>query len=469
MKNLSIKFLIVVLSGSLLCACKKELNVYPTTSEVDGQVITDQASAFVVLNGVYSRFANVSKDRNNIPTVKWSDVNEAIPSSLTGTLSNSSQPWNPAGFTPTTFGADFQWVYGYGIVNAANGFLKNIASATTISEPVKSEMIAEGKFLRAFGNTQLLLYYGQFYDVSSKYGIIIRNQFVTPGQINLARSTVGETYDAIIRDLDSAIADLPTLNTQIYYANASAAKLLKARVLINRGAAGDYAEVINLTNDLITNGPFQLEGNTKDVFLTKGFSSKEVVLGILPFPNETFRFLNYQRYLQYPITDTMVSLLSNDPRNQWVYKNVISYGRPMHEFTKFYSGNPTTIVKTPLSEYSYAFRLSEAYLLQAEAIALSNGNLSTAKGLLETVLGHAGVTDFSGIDNISSASDLQIAIVKEELKNFVGENGADWFALRRLPLNVIKTIQPLLTSKDRFILPIPAAEISQNTNMIQNP
>lgn len=108
-------------------------------------------------------------------------------------------------------------------------------------------------------------------------------------------------------------------------------------------------------------------------------------------------------------------------------------------------------------------------MLEAEAITLANGDLSQAKVLLKRVLGHGGVTDFSDVDNAVSAADLQLLIVKEEMKNFVGENGADWFALRRLPLATIQTLRPEILSTDALILPIPAAEILFNNKIIQNP
>jgi hypothetical protein len=471
MKNLNIKLLVFLVLLVVMSACNKELNVYPTTSEVDGKVIVDQQSAFTVLNGIYYRFAAATADRNNVPALKWSDVNEALPSALCGTLINESQAWNPSSFTPAKYGADYQWIYGYDIVNAANGFLKNVAPVSTIPAATKKQMIAEATFLRAFGDTQLLLYYGQFYNVNSKYGIILRDQFVTSSNINLPRSTVGQCYAAILSDLDAAIPDLQAVNSHIYYANTSAAKLLKARVLINRGAAGDYAEVISLTKDIIANGPFALEPDTKDIFLSKGFSSSEVILGIQPYPSEAYKFNNNQYYFQYTGTRELDTLLQNDPRNQWVYKLVNHFGSPTDQFTKYYSGDPTNVVQTPLSEYSYAFRLTEAYLLEAEAITLSGGDLASAKGLLNTVRDHAGFTlaDHAAIDNIATADELHVAIVKEYMKNFIGENGVDWFALRRLPIDTIKTIQPLLKTADRFLLPIPLAEISQNRNMIQNP
>lgn len=468
-----LKYLIIILmTPALFSGCKKDLNVLPTTSAVDGNVIVDQQSAMTVLSGVYYQFATAGVDRNQVPCLLWSDYNEAIPSCLTGILTNTSWGWSPNTFTPTRFGVDYQWNNGYAIINAANGFIKNVTPVNSFAAKTKQEMIAEAKFLRAYGNAKLLLYYGQYYDTNSKYGIIIRNAFVTPGSVNLPRANVGACYNAIIADLDSAIQFLPAQNTQICYANASAAKLLKARVLINRGATGDYATVISLTDDIIKNGPFALEDSTKDIFFTKGYASKEVILSVQPFPLETYKYKNYQYNLQYQPTPSLVTLLKGDPRSNWVYKEGSYYGTPALEFTKYYSGDPINIAQTSLSENCYAFRLSEAYLLEAEAIALNNGDLAKGKSLLETVLKHAGVKDFSDVE-AANADQLHTLVIKEEIKNFVGENGVDWFALRRLYRNnnmaPVTAIDSTLKSLDRFILPIPIAEINANPFVVQNP
>jgi hypothetical protein len=477
MKHKNIKLSLVLFVICLTAACKKELNVYPTTSEVDGNVIVDAKSAATVLNGVYYRFANSGADVNSIPSVLWTRVHEILPSELCGSLIYAAGNDNvyTLGITSATSAASTVWNYGYALVNAANGFLKNIAPVTTIAANTKAQMQAEAKFLRAFGNAELLLYYGQYNNVGSAYGIILRSEFVNTDNINLPRSSVADTYTFILADLDAAIAGLPALNTQIYYANVSAAKLLKARVLINRGASGDYAQVITLTNDVITNGGFTLEPNLKDIFLTKGFTSKEVILGVQPYPTETLKFQNNQYYGYYPASNAFVSLLQNDPRNQWVYRydnRGTVYGAaypPLNELTKYYSGNVNGPIQTPLSETCYAFRLTEAYLLEAEAITLSNGDLAQAKTLLTTVMGHAGLTDFTAVNNTTTAAALQVLIVKEEMKNFVAENGIDWFALRRLPLATIQTIQPYVTSVTKLILPIPLTEITNNSQVVQNP
>lgn len=339
-------------------------------------------------------------------------------------------------------------------------------------------MLAEAKFLRAYGNSQILLYYGQYNDPASKFGIILRDTFITTQNVNYPRSTVAATYASILGDLNDAIAGLPTLNTAIYYANASVAKLLKARVLMNRGATGDYAQVINLTNDIISNGPFALQDSLKNIFLSKAFTSKEVMLGVQPYATQNYKY-NQQLFLtQYHATDSLVSLLKYDSRNKWVYKNIntLLFG-PLNAITKYYSGSATTITQIPMTENCYAFRLSEAYLLEAEAITLSGGNLSTAKALLTTVMSHAGagVQELTAVANANTPAALQLQIVKENLRNFVFENGLDWFALRRLGVSgttlnlpAIKAINPFITDATRLILPIPYSETLINP-VIQNP
>jgi hypothetical protein len=477
MKNYLIKYLVFFLPVLSLLACKKELNVYPTTSEVDGNIIFDAKSATTALNGVYYQFASAGVDFNNVPSTLWVDGIEAISSQLSGGLVNpNDNALANHTYVPTEPGAQTMWSYGYNIVNTANGFLENIAPVSTLSASSKAEMIAEAKFLRAYGNSLLLLFFGQYNDTTSPYGIILRTEPVTPGNINQARATVGQTYDALMADLDTAINYLPNLNTTIYYANVWTARLLEARVLINRGTAGDYAQVISLTNDIITNGPFSLEPNVQNIFWTNGLASNEVMLGIQPYPTQVQKYSEDIFYGQYYVSDSMAGFLSNDPRKTWYYSAELNYvnfpySGPINGFIKYYPGSVTNIAPTPITENSYAFRLTEAYLLQAEALTLSGGSLAQAKTLLETVMSHAGITDFSAVNAANSAGKLQLLIVKEEMINFIGESGEDWYAVRRLPFATLQTLIPSLGIADLLILPIPQTEMTANSKLTgqQNP
>jgi phage terminase large subunit-like protein len=466
--RLTITFLL--LTGFLAGACKKQLNIYPTTQEVNGNIITDEKSAFTALNGVYYKFASGGTDYNGVPATSWYNVNEEIPADLTSLTYNSSGGGlEEHTYTSNTYSVDAAWTYGYALVNAANGFLENIAPVSSITPSVKNSMIAEARFLRAYGNSEVLLYYGQYYDTTSPYGIIMHNQFTTPNDLSLPRSSVGVAYDSILSDLDAAIPVLPGLNTSIANVNTWAARLLKARVLINRGSQTDYATVISLTKDIIANGPFTLEPNVQDIFWTKGFTSQEVMLGVQPYPTQNVKWSDYIYYDQYPPNDLFTVLLTGDPRASWYIQTTNTPFGALPALTKYYPGSVSTTAATPISENGYAFRLTEAYLLEAEAIVASGGSLADAKPLLKTVLTHAGFTDFTAVDNATTAADLQLQIIEEEIKNFASEAGQDWFAIRRLPFTTLQSLLPTVLNKSLLILPIPDAEITANHNVKQNP
>lgn len=458
----------------LLGACSKQLNVYPTTSEVDGNVITDLQSAKTTLNGVYYRFANAGTDNNENPSVLWVLVNENFPSQLSGmfTYPNGGSELTDHIYQSTSSSIASVWQYGMNIVNAANGFLKNLEPVAAIAAEDKKEMAAEAKFLRAYANSILLAYYGQYDDPASAYGIVLRTAFVASGNISQARSSVKEAYDLILQDLDDAIDGLPEANTTNYYANVWAAKLLKARVLMLRNQLADKPTVINLCQDIIDKSTYRLEAG-KDLFWNKGLESNEVILGVKPYTQDVFKFSNYLYYNQVTGTDLMLELFKGDPRASWVMAPLDNprTKEKMQVITKYFAGNAANPAATVNTNVSYAFRLTEAYLLEAEALTESGGDLNKAKNLLKTVMAKSGVTDFSAIDQAHTAEALQLQVIKEQMRNFVGEAGQDWFALRRLPFATIQKWAPTIKAKELLVLPIPQDEMKRNSGLkgMQNP
>ena len=57
---------ILILMAGLGAACEDQLNALPGQSKVEGNVILDQKTAEVALNGVYYRFADGGDDRGNL-------------------------------------------------------------------------------------------------------------------------------------------------------------------------------------------------------------------------------------------------------------------------------------------------------------------------------------------------------------------------------------------------------------------
>ncbi|WDF77132.1 RagB/SusD family nutrient uptake outer membrane protein [Mucilaginibacter sp. KACC 22773] len=468
-----IKGILASVASLILCSCNKELSAPPRNEVVDINAVTSQSKAQIVLNGAYFRLANA----NSSNFTNWS-FHEVTGSVFTGYLgygfgvmqdeSNSNQA--------STFSQGI-WDDCYKLVEATNGTISGITALAdnAFTGNRKNEMLGEARFLRAYTNYRLLSYFAQWYDISSKYGILIRDAPSTLSNIVKARSDVRSSYDFIITDCDFAIANAPSSNPN-YYATKWAAMALKMRVLMSRGQQGDYAQVITLAENIKQSNIYALENNLKDIFYTKGLASSEVILGIKPNTGqETFYYnLSYQYYPGgsglWVAKQALKDLLQNDPRGSWMVgpaSRYNAYSPNTYYFTKYIA---YATVPTQVSETAYAFRLSEVYLLEAEATIRSGGSLSTAKALIKTVMAKAGVTDFSAVDNASTADALLLQNYDEISRNLVGEDGADWMAMLRFPLATVTQLKPTITSTAQYILPIPSSEYQSNPTIgPQNP
>jgi hypothetical protein len=193
------------------------------------------------------------------------------------------------------------------------------------------------------------------------------------------------------------------------------------------------------------------------------------MLGIQPQANQELYYYNVSGTFIgasafYIATPALYNLLKNDPRLNWVVGPVKETN---YYFIKYIQ---PTKESTVISETAYAFRLSEVYLMQAEAIARSGGNLSTAKTILQTVMSKAGVTNFTAVNSAVTPADVQVQIYYEFARNFVGEDGIEWMALLRLPFATVQQIRPTIKDKIQYILPVPDGEFQNNPNFgEQNP
>lgn len=448
-------------------SCNKKLDALPKNAKVDATAVIDQKSAQIALNGAYYRLANVTSDNITL----WT-THQVFPGMLAGTLGYAfgSVPDElndnvNAGYAPQV------WTQNYLIINAANGVIGgvNALAENQFTGTRKNEILAEARFLRAYADFKLLFFFGEWFKPASPYGVLLRDDLSTLSNIPKARSSVADSYKSILDDLDFAIANAPATNAS-YYATKWAAMALKMRVLISRGQQTDYTDVVSIGNTIIQTSPYILENNLKDIFYSKGLNSKEVIFGIKPQPNqEAFYYILSRQY--YPFASSgfvakkaFKDLLQNDPRGTWMVgaaNPYSAYSPNTYYFTKYIAA-VTGSAPTQTSETSYAFRLSEVYLLTAEATIRSGGSLATAKTLIKTVMGKAGVTDFSAVDNAATADDLLLQNYYEVVRNLNGEDGIEWMTLLRLPFATVKQLKPTITDQRQYIFPIPKDEFQQN-------
>jgi len=458
-------FVLLVVTGQY--ACKKDLNALPPQAKVEGNVILDQKSAEVAMNGAYARFAIVGVSLS-VNSTTFSGTHEVSPAMLSG--------WIQYGFGQvaeyvnmvTPAGSASMWTPNYALLNAANGVVEGVSALADdkFTSSRKNELLGEARFLRAYAHFNLLGYYAEWYKIESPYGVMLRKETLKLSNAAQSRSNVKDSYDFILQDLDYAIANTADVRPN-YYANKTAAKALKMRVLMLRGQVGDYGNVVKLADEIIGNSAYQLEPSLKDLMQVKGLTSKEVILGVTPFASQVGKKMKYE-FVQssvYLASPAFRKLLDNDPRKSWMLlKATTSTTASIRDSTYMskYFG--------PKVEESYVFRLTETYLLKAEALLRSGGSILDAKTLLKTVMVKAGVTDFTSVDNATTQAQVLVEIYKEFSRNMVAEDGVEWFALLRLPFETVKQLRPTITEQKQYILPIPATEFQLNPGIgDQNP
>ena len=469
----AIIILSAILMGASQYGCKKQLDELPKDALVQGNTIINQQTANIALNGVYYRFANASQTNTN-----WSS-NQVNPGVLTGVLDDGHNTLNEAinVLGKTNFNSD--WGRYYSLVNAANGIIDQVdaLSGNLFSNGRKEQILAEARFMRAFATFKVLLLMGQWFDIHSSYGALLHDRFLTSTTYAKARSDVKSSYQFILSDLDYAVEHAAVSGSNVYVTKW-AAMALKMRVLLGRGQQDDYVQCATIGNDVISNGGYELEPVTRDIFYTKGLGSKEVILGVTPQANQGAYYYNtsglyVRRNSFYVATTVLKDLLVSDPRQQWYIGDGNANKAGTFYFIKYVQATLTT---TQLSEVAYAIRLSEVYLMTAEATIRSGGSLATAKGLIHAVQAGAGITattnesSYVTVEQANTKDELLLQNYYEFVKSFVGEDDQYYFALLRFPLATVTTLRSTIRNKEQYIYPIPRSEFLNNPLIgAQNP
>lgn len=458
-------------------SCEKQLNAPPRNARVEGTAITNQASAQTALNGAYYRFASVTT--TNADATNWW-THQTWGAMLTGNIAYGygAQADESNNNVQSSFSGS-AWNETYLLLTAVNGVIDGVSQLNdkAFTGNRKKEILAEARFLRAYGHSRLLFYFGEWFKADSPFGVLLRTEPITLSNIPKARSSVAESYAQILSDIDEAIANGPEVNAA-YYATKWAAMQLKMRVLMMRGQSADYPLVIELANKIIAAPNYALENNLKDIFQLKGLASREVILGIKPQPNQEIGYYNHSgsyypgNSALYASSIAFQNLLTSDPRASWMIGPLTggssqNYSPGVKYFCKYvsYGTGPSQ-----LTEVSYAMRLTEVYLLKAEAILRSGGSLADARTLMKTVMQKAGVTDFSAVDGADTKDKLLLQNYFEVSRNLVAEDGLEWMALLRLPFETVKQVRPTITNQIQYYFPIPRTELQQNKLFgLQNP
>lgn len=467
------KILLMLMTiGLSLSACKID-DIKPMNALTEENVISNEATAQAVLNNVYAKTRGLYTSVSGYMTEYLGDGLIV----LTQQYGSQNMDMNDVRFGDTFIAGYYQEQYQ--LINQANWLITLLeqGKAVGIGEQRKNEMIAEAKCLRAISHFYLLRFYGQFYDLNSTYGIVIRTK-PAQGIDNEARSSVKSAYDAIVADLEFAITNGPKAVAHRLVGQTTARAFL-AKVYLYMGNYGAAASqsllVINNTDG------YALENQYADIFKNR-FDSKETFYS--PFtdglnervgPVNQIRNSNYSTNLQQ-MADAAVAgpgSLSGagsgyDPRFSYVYatstKGPNNNGK--HPFQVNNPGNGL-----PYGNTIYLLRMAEIYLIFAEAKArLSSFVDADAVTRVNEIRKRAG-TVLIPIAPVDKKA-LLLAIYQEKLMELAGENGEHWFDIvryDRLGDTPASTVKASISNADKLIMPIPVAAMGGNKLLVQNP
>ncbi|MAO15407.1 MAG: hypothetical protein CMH44_00745 [Muricauda sp.] len=492
MKTFKYIFILMVGLGlSCLSSCQlaEDLDDYEPLNALDAnKAIVDESTAELALSGVYAGFHQQSGG-GGIPEIY------TIPSLMSGTLVNSFlintdevQGYvnnNPLAVnTSQGLGA---YTRMYDIINRANWLIEKATELTDDKFPTpgrRQQILAETRMLRATANFYLLRLWGQFYDMESKYGISIRTEPSRSGEA-LPRSTVRETYEVILEDLDYAVANAPDIRTKSY-TNRAYAMGLKAKVLLYQG---NYAEAATLARDVMDASPgeFALADTYGEIFLNHAtpelFDSSEIVFGTKGDPVAGVGIGNvigtiYIVSPQYIASEVGTTEVGGQTI---VHDGGRISGTIMEGFFGFDSLKSNFNFLPPENRYEmiYHLRMAEVYLIYAEAEARAqNAVTSDALNALNEIRTRAGATTTGGDGfetypaTISLPQFLEAVRIEKRMELGV-EIGEDWFDMVRYHFVDgfdVSTVKPSATNPDKYILPIDYITIEAGKNVVeQNP
>jgi hypothetical protein len=349
------------------------------------------------------------------------------------------------------------WNTTYNQIYATNAIIEGIRASTTLTANDKKHLEGEALFIRALLHFYLVNLFGDIpYITTTDY----RNNSV------VSRMPSDKVYQLIIADLEASVNLLPEgySNTDRIRPNKYAPKAVLARAYLYERK---WAEAANAASAVLNKTDLYVwEDDLDKVFLKE---SKETIWQFMSATSgkntdeaATFIFFSGPPPLVALNENLVNSFASNDLRKTHWIAAVTDATTTWHHAYKYKEFN-----FTPSSqEYSIILRLTEQYLIRAEARA-QQGDLIGAKEDLNKIRNRAALNHTNAV----SQQEILDAINQERRWEFFTEYGHRFFDLKRYGKinNTLSGIKPGWNSTD-ILFPLPQSELSANPNLRpQNP
>ncbi len=439
-------------------SCESYLAIDPPNDRLEtGSVFSDSTSASLAIIGIYSdmmysnlgfvasqgRLTGLCADEldysgSSDPIIQFRDNNIQVDNSELNSL----------------------WGNLYKHIYQSNSAIEGIAASSGISVSAKETLTGEAKFIRAFLLFHAVNYWGDIpLTINTDYRV---NE-------SMPRTETSQVYALIVSDLEFAMGALKAddhAGARTRPHKWTAASLL-ARVYLYQQ---QWEKAAELATEIIESGKFLPLPTLDEVFKKE---SRETIWQLFPATSLTANTPGYY-YIPSSLTNATIptyplpqnlygSFGSTDERkNRWI--GVKDAGPYL--FSHKYKERSAPVAER--TEYTVIFRVSEQFLIRAEA-RLHLSDLLGAVSDLNTIRARATANPLSS--NLSY-EEVFLAIENERrLELFNDWGGHRWFDLKRTG-RADSILGPLKgnswQSTDKF-WPIPLNQLLTNQNLTQNP
>ncbi|MBO9729988.1 MAG: RagB/SusD family nutrient uptake outer membrane protein [Chitinophaga sp.] len=439
-----------------MSACSKQLDLKPEGTMVESELLKNEQTTNGYLAGTYLTMMDAVAGNN----YQLGDISAGVAATfdqnvVKGTIDPRDNQYSSL------------WEKPYQAINQCNVIIGQLPKYAQFDKGKQAAFIAEARFIRAYCYLSLLRLYGDgaLQNKPGNMGVPLR---LDPfdgydGSQNIPRSTNGEVYAQILKDLDTAIPDLPVSRgdalNQASRATKGAANALAARVCLYEQA---YDKAATYAQAALTGNVYQLQPSFwalwPDHYTSEGSYSLSTEI-LFAFP-ESFN----------------KSSRSND--NNGIYY-AYGFSNPIPEFLNSYTSGDERLDSLMLSDHPIMrkftdqnirdnvpmIRLPEVMLTLAEALAQTKGINNTSIDLLNQVFARA--YSKKGPPKVYTAADFATpaALVSRILQERKWELAFEGFA-RYDAIRTNTAPNPQMPA-NRYAWPIPQHEIDITNGLIK--
>lgn len=447
MKNIKYKvFGLLLILGFTYSCSKDDLNLTPISAISEDDFYKTEADILGAVVAIYDGLQNVPLREFALTELRSDNAKTRLSEGEWKQLETFDVQ------TSNSVVANY-WSVNYNVIFRTNRVLEHIDVMKDIT--LKSQYIAEAKFVRAMAHFNLVRAFGDVPILDKVIGINDKEYF--------GRKSAAEVYAFIQTDLIDAIGGLPLKSTTSFgRASKQAAQGMLAKVYLTQK---NYAQALPLLVTLVADTQYALQANYKDVFYTE--KNNEIFFAIPYTPDSatesqdfSFEMSGQGNGLDFP-TANFTTFISPEISRKAVNINPL---KPA-ENGKFI--NQALNIRLSGNDW-IVLRLADVYLMYSEAIM----GIATFTVDSEAIKFYNKVRFRAGMSQIALGGTLTKKMLLDERRVELAFENHRLYDLIRFgeAVNVLSAYSTTFSGVNDLLLPIPQTEINISEGALtQNP